>query len=444
MLKRKVHGTLMGITTSPSSSCLRTVRFRGAVAAAVVAAGSLLSSASAQQSAGRGSGGTKSSGNIVLLSQAKQLIQQGDAEGALTLLQQADMHGAHAGEVHALRGTCQAVLQRPVESATEFDEAIALQPHSAPLYYSSGLALASFNNLDRALERLATAVKLEPSLPGARYHYALVLARAGKFDESERQTELEMANPHAAEPALDLWRLKARDFYNQKKWQETIDAYRKVLELDSDNPEAYGAMGEALYSLNRTAESKTALERAELLDPENGTTHHLLGKLYQDAGQQDQAIAELETSIRLQPDDQEGMYRLLRIYARKGDAANKSRLQADLQNLIAARNREAQGEAKATLLNDAGVNLEKNGDLAGALGDFDQAATLDPSNLIFQRNAALLLCKLGRPEEAIRRLRDILSTDPDDAETLQILAVAREVTAGSSTQIALTPAKATH
>jgi tetratricopeptide (TPR) repeat protein len=442
MLKCNGHETLMGIAMSPSSFYQRMVGFYGA--GVVLVAVSLLAPSSAQQPPGVSSRAKKSSGNIEILDQAKKLIQHGDAEGALTLLQKADIHGPHAGEVHALRGTCEAVLQRPVEATAEFDEAIALQPHSAPIYYSSGLAFASFNNIDRALERLGTAVKLDPSLPGVRYHYALVLARVGKYDESEKQTTLEMANPHAAESALDLWRLKAHNLYNQKKWQETINAYRKTLELDPDNPEAYGAMGEALYSLNRTAESKTALERAELLDPDNGTTHHLLGKLYQDAGQQEQAIAELETAIRLQPDDQEAMYRLLRIYARKGDAKNKSRLQGDLQDLIAARNLEAQGEAKATVLNDTGVNLEKKGDLAGALGDFDQAASLDPTNPIFQRNAALLLCKLGRPDEAIRRLRDILSTEPDDAETLQILAVAKESAAGSSAQIAMTPAKTAH
>jgi hypothetical protein len=33
---------------------------------------------------------------------------------------------------------------------------------------------------------------------------------------------------------------------------------------------------------------------------------------------------------------------------------------------------------------------------------------------------------MGRTEEAIRRLRDILDLDPDDAQTLQILSVAKE------------------
>ena len=52
------------------------------------------------------------------------------------------------------------------------------------------------------------------------------------------------------------------------------------------------------------------------------------------------------------------------------------------------------------------------------------------TNVVFQRNAALLLCKMGRPQKTIRRLRDILSLDSDDAETLQILTVANELAAG--------------
>jgi len=256
---------------------------------------------------------------------------------------------------------------------------------------------------------------------------------------------LEIASSHAkTESDLDLWRLKARDFYYQKKWQDTIDANRKILELDPNNSEAYGALGEALYSLNRTDESRSILEKAESLDPENGATHALLGKLYQDDGRQDQAIAEFEDAFRLRSGDQEVIYRLFRIYSHKGDTANKARLLAALQNLLAAQSTQSRNEAKATVLNDTGVELEQKGDMTGALDDFDQAARIDAANLIFQRNAALTLCKLGRPEEAIRRLRDILSIDPDDAETLQILAVANEYTAKGTSQITLPATKAAH
>jgi tetratricopeptide (TPR) repeat protein len=365
-----------------------------------------------------------------LLEQAKKLVQQGDPQGALSLLQQTDTHGADAADVHTLKGICLALLSKPIESAAEFDQAIALRPNYAPSYLSSGLAYASFDNLDRALERLSMAVKLGPTLPGARYNYALVLARAQKCAESEKQVDLEIANKNTKEPAVDLWRLKAHDAYCQKKWQDTLDAYHKALEFDPQWPEAYAAIGEALFSLNRSQESMTTLEKAASLDPENEAPHALLGKLYQDAGQQEKAITEFETAHRLMPSDRETTYRLYRIYSLKGDTVNAGRLQKDLEDLLASNRAEADSETKAMVLNNTGVEMENKGDLAGALDHYDQAAKIDVTNIVFQRNAALVLCKVGRPEEAIRRLRDILSMDADDAESLQILAVANELAAG--------------
>ncbi len=388
---------------------------------------------SAQQGTRAPAASGVSSGQSALLDQAKKLIQDGDPQGALSVLQQADAHGASASDIHAMKGICLALLSKPIESADEFEQAIRLRPNYAPNYFSSGLAYATFDNLDRALDRLSIALKLDPNLPGVRYNYALVLARAQKFAESERQVNLELESKTSRTESLaDLWRLKARDAYYQKKWQDTIDAYRKTLELDPDWPEAYAAIGEALFSLNRSEESMTTLEKAASLDPANEVPHALLGKLYQDAGKQDQAISEFETAHRLMPNDREVVYRLYRIYSLKGDSVNGSRLQKELEDLLASNRAEADSETKAMVLNNTGVELEKKGDLAGALEHFDQAAKADVANLVFQRNAALILCKTGKTEEAIRRLRDILSLDADDAETLQILAVANEVAAGNS------------
>jgi tetratricopeptide (TPR) repeat protein len=155
------------------------------------------------------------------------------------------------------------------------------------------------------------------------------------------------------------------------------------------------------------------------------------------------AIAEFETAIRLRQNDREVVYRLYRIYSLKGDSVNADRLQKQLEDLLASNRAQSDNETKAMVLNNAGVVMEQKGDLAGALNQFDQAAKTDVTNVVFERNAALLLCKLGRTEEAIRRLRDILSIDPDDAETLQILAVANEVAAGNSARKKTLPAPQT-
>ena len=366
-----------------------------------------------------------------LLDRARKLIQAGDPQAALTLLQQTSASGPDASEIHTLKGICFAMTAKPIESTAEFDRAIALRPHDAPVYLSAGLAAASFDNLDRAISMLSKALRLNPALPGVRYNYALVLARDARYADSEKQADLELASKgRRTESPVELWKLKARDAYYQKKWQDAIDSYQKVLALQPDWAEAYAAIGEALYSLNRFPESQAALRKAVALDPQNGAVHTILGKLYQDDGDQDAAILQFEAAIRLNPNDREAVYRLFRIDSSKGDTANAARLEKQLQGLLAGNLAQSNNEAKATVLNGQGIALEKKGDFAAALDDYDRAAKIDVTNIVFPRNAALLLCKMGKAEEAIPRLRDILSLDPDDPETLQILAVANELASG--------------
>ena len=366
-----------------------------------------------------------------LLDKSKARIVADDPQGALSILQQAKPGSSFDSDIHATKGVCLAMLARPIESAREFDQAIALRPNYAPTYFSAGLAFATFNNLDRALDRLATALLLDPTLPGVRFNYALVLARAGRYAESEKQVDAELAGSGSKTGnSLELWRLKARDVYYQKKWPETLTAYGKVLELAPDSAEAYSAMGEALYYLNRSQESMTALQKAVALDPEDGAAHALIGKLYQGENRQDQAIAEFELAHRLVPRDREVVYRLYRLYNKTGNASDIARIKKDLDALMTASSGQADNERKAVALNNTGIELENKGDVLGALDHYDQAAKADVTNPVFQRNAALLLCRMGRPQEAIRKLDDILSVDADDARALQILAVANELAAG--------------
>ncbi|MCU1225661.1 MAG: hypothetical protein JWQ42_3754 [Edaphobacter sp.] len=371
----------------------------------------------------------------VLLDKAKKLVISGNPEGALSVLQQAKLGSAYDSDIHAMKGICQTMLAKPLASAAEFDQAIALRPNYAPNYFSAGLALATFSNLEQALDRLSTALKLDPNLPGVRFNYALVLARAGHYAESEKQVDTELVNQGTrSKNSLELLHLKARDVYYQKKWQGTLNAYGRVLELTPDSAEAYAAMGEALYSLNRPQESLAALQKSVTLDPENGSAHALIGKLYQGANQQDQAIGEFEIAHRLAPNDREIVYRLYRLYNKSGNTAGAARLHHELETSFTDSNTQSDNERKAVILNNTGIELENKGDVLNALDHYDQAAKADVTNLIFQRNAALLLCKMGRVQEAIQRLRDILSVDEDDAGALQILAVARELAAGDLTK----------
>src|SRR5258708_31191441 len=59
-----------------------------------------------------------------LLDQAKRLVQGGDPQGALSLLERADLHPPGASEIHALKGVSFALFAKPIESAAPFDQTL--------------------------------------------------------------------------------------------------------------------------------------------------------------------------------------------------------------------------------------------------------------------------------------------------------------------------------
>ena len=74
---------------------------------------------------------------------------------------------------------------------------------------------------------------------------------------------------------------------------------------------------------------------------------------------------------------------------------------------------------------------QKTSDEYGVLlEDFFKQSGLKPSGVDAAILASVVPPLVPVFEEAIRRLRDILSMDADDAESLQILAVANELAAG--------------
>ena len=78
----------------------------------------------------------------------------------------------------------------------------------------------------------------------------------------------------------------------------------------------------------------------------------------------------------------------------------------------------------ASGLNSEGIQLEKSGDVRGALAKYRAALDLDPTGYGFRLNYALALCRLGRWRDGIVELREVLRVDPDNAEAMKAFYIA--------------------
>jgi predicted Zn-dependent protease len=77
-------------------------------------------------------------------------------------------------------------------------------------------------------------------------------------------------------------------------------------------------------------------------------------------------------------------------------------------------------------LNEEGLRLEHDGDLLGALDKYRGAVDLDPTGYGFRLNYALALCRLGRWQEGVTQLQEVLKEDPDNADAAKALFIAQE------------------
>jgi predicted Zn-dependent protease len=93
----------------------------------------------------------------------------------------------------------------------------------------------------------------------------------------------------------------------------------------------------------------------------------------------------------------------------------------------------------AAAVNTEGIQLEKSGDIRGALAKYRAALDLDPTGFGFRLNYALALCRLNRWQDGVVELREVLRSDPDNADAAKALYIAREQAKAQPTDVRKRP-----
>ena len=166
-------------------------------------------------------------------------------------------------------------LQSRDEEALEAYRAVLeIDPRYAPAHAYMGYVLLQLHRyaeaikpLNKALILIKAAPTLTSNLPTAGLLHALLgkaswgLGRLEAGDEYFRRA-LEL-DPHN----MQTIEYVAAAHFRQKRYQETLDLYRTLLEIDPDRAATHADIGATLHFLGQSEEAIRSLERALALDP---------------------------------------------------------------------------------------------------------------------------------------------------------------------------------
>ena len=230
-------------------------------------------------------------------------------------------YGHGTSDAYALLGWNYAKQDHLPEMMQAFEQAINLEPANPTHFLDLGEALIEKRNYPTAIEVAQEAIKRFPSssraysLKGSAELKMYLLTEALK--SYAKAAELDPRDPRAA---LGL----ALTHWNMDHTDEAAKAFEDAARRFPDN--AFVLLKYALFLLNAPGERDAAqdtgirslLKKSETLDASDAETHFQLGNLAMKENKYDEALTELQTAAKLDPELSKVHLVLARLYRRAG------------------------------------------------------------------------------------------------------------------------------
>jgi tetratricopeptide (TPR) repeat protein len=222
-------------------------------------------------------------------------LKAGDAATALELARQARAH--HASELRLLRLEAQALIEQG-----EADEAIRMMQEAAGSVDGdpgTHVALADvYVQAERhgeAADILESARTRFPDDTTVLFRLGAVRERQQRFEEAERVFRDVLERDPANAPALNYLGYMLAD--RGERLQESLELIRRALDIDPHNGAYLDSLGWAYYRLNDLVRARQYLQLAADQLPTNSVVQDHLGDVLYDLGQYGDAVAAWERAL---------------------------------------------------------------------------------------------------------------------------------------------------
>ncbi len=358
------------------------------------------------------------------LERVRKLVSVGSFDKAEAMLRQTIAADPNNIDARVLLGTTLALRGVRGEAIEQLAEAVRLNPSSAKAHNEFGMVLSRFVEVKAARQEFDRALELDPGLVEAHVNLSLVLAQAGELpaasDHLDRAIELQGNHPTAAYAHY----LRAKIWGAQDQIDKATVELQRAVRLRPDYAEAWSDLGGMLRLALDNARATQALQRAVTLKPEDALAQYRLGQLYLQDGHALKAIEHLKQALLYNPNDRATLYNLMLALRKAGRSEEARPIERCMAELQQQSDRASEVGFAASALNSEGIQVERSGDIRAALAKYRAALDLDPTGFGFRLNYALALCRLGRWQDGIVELREVLRLDPDNADAAKALYIA--------------------
>lgn len=352
---------------------------------------------------------------------AWKLAADGRQDQAISLLNDALQQNPDDPDARLLLGSLLSEAGRRDEAFSQLNEAVRLRPRSAEAQNALGEAYSNFGFVEQAGQAFKKAVEIDPKsgiaqlnlgrnlLEGHELSGAELTVVAGHLDHAIR-----VLKPDA--DAATAHYLRAKVYTQQGNTKQAAAQLQHALSIRSDFAEAWSDLGEARKSLLDDAGATAALEQAVKLNASDSVSQYRLGEEYLKQNRVHVAALHLEQAFRLNPDDQSILNALQRALRRDNRPDEADKVKRKLAEVLRKRDESTRHDLRATQVNNEGAQLQKDGNMQGALEKYRAALALNPESVPIRVNLAIVLLRLGAWTDGLNTLHDALLRDVSNAK----------------------------
>jgi Flp pilus assembly protein TadD len=229
-------------------------------------------------------------------------------------------------------------------------------------------------------------------------------------------------------------------------YEQAEAEYRRAIELDPSNGDAYRRLGQVYERNNQLDEALAAFQKAAELDPNYFKVYQDLGTYYRERGDLPQAARLFEKCVQLAPDEPDALYVLGTVYAEMGRFVESERvlraatgLQSTppaLNNLgltLMSRGKDVEAipflrralvgtREQYLVLMNLGTAYKRSNQPEASRRAYQQGLELaekelarDPRDGLVRSRVAFLCARLGNRARAESEIAQALRLSPDDA-----------------------------